>query len=58
MVLKKYISNHHSNTNLTYVNSVSNVLERMEGNDFLEEVEEVISSRRMREVCDGGGARP
>ena len=58
MILKEHISNHHRNKDFSYVNSISNVLERMEGDDFLEEVEEVISSRSVREVCNGGGARP
>jgi hypothetical protein len=58
MVLKEDISDYHRNKDFSHVNSIPNVLERMEGDDFLEEVEEVVSSRCVREVCNGGGARP
>ena len=37
---------------ITYVNGQTSLLKRAEGNDLLEEIKQVISTIRMREVGD------
>ena len=43
---------------MAYVNSQTSLLEWAEGNDLLEEIKQVISTIRMREVGDRGVTRP
>lgn len=43
---------------ITYVNGQTSLLKRAEGNDLLEEIKQVISTIRMREVGDRGVTRP
>lgn len=43
---------------ITYVNGQTSLLKWAEGNDLLEEIKQVISTIRMREVGDRGVARP
>ena len=43
---------------MAYVNGQTSLLEWAEGNDLLEEIKQVISTIRMREVGDRGVTRP
>ena len=43
---------------VAYVNGQTSLLEWAEGNDLLEEIKQVISTIRMREVGDRGVTRP
>ena len=43
---------------ITYVNGQTSLLKWAEGNDLLEEIKQVISTIRMREVGDRGVTRP
>ena len=43
---------------ITYVNGQTSLLKWAEGNDLLEEIKQVISTIRMREVGDWGVTRP
>ena len=43
---------------MTYINGQTSLLKRAEGNDLLEEIKQVISTIRMREVGDRGVTRP
>jgi hypothetical protein len=42
----------------TYINSIANVLQRVESDNFLEEGKQVIAGRGVREVCHSGGTGP